>query len=175
MDTIPWRTQLWLVGASYVAVSLVSAGLIFMRYLAYRLHANDAATYSAMWGFGDWMLEFFILGLYLIPTFFLLLVIRKSEPASLLYAKVLLGLSLTLPMSVGLFFIPAVAQGWMPGILCMYRVLGSPMVLVAIVLSRVMARFPRPKRLSSYALLVELGTLVLIAVSLFGPAKMHLD
>lgn len=162
-----------LVGAGYGVVALVSAGLISARYLQYVLHANDADTYSAMWGFGDWMLEFFILGLFLVPTFFLLLVIAKSEPASILYSKVLLAISLTSPLSIGLFFIPAVAKGWMPGILCMYRVLGSPMVLVGMALSRLMVRFPRAKRLTSYALLVELGTLVLMAAALVLPVKMR--
>ena len=172
---LSWRTQLWLVGASYAAVAVVSAGLIVMRYLAYLRHPDDVAASSGMWAGGDMILEFFICGLFLVPTFFLLLVIRQSEPASVFYSKLLLAFSLTLPLSAGLFLIPAVAQGWMPGILCMYRVLGSPMVLVAIVLSRVMTRFPRAKRLTSYALLVELGTLVLIAGSLFGSAKMHLE
>ncbi|MGB7586570.1 MAG: hypothetical protein WBM11_17145 [Terriglobales bacterium] len=173
MGSIFWRTQLRLVGAGYGVVALVSAGLIFVRYLQYARHPGDAAAYSTMWGFGDWMLEFFILGLFLVPTFFLLLVIAKSEPASLLYSKLLLAFSLTMPLSIGLFFIPAVAQGWMPGIFCLYRVLGSPVVLVGMLLSRVMARFPRAKRLTSYSLLVETGTLVLTAAVLTLPAKMR--
>ena len=162
-----------LVGAGYGVVTLVGAGLVFARYLQYRLHPDDAVTYGTMWGFGDWMLEIFILGLFLVPTFFLLLIIRQSEPASMLYSKVALAFSLTAPLSVGLMFIPAVGQGWTIGGPCLYRVLGSPMVLVGMALSRVMARFPRAKRLTSYALLVESGTLVLIVAALTLPLKLR--
>jgi len=175
VKSLSWQTQLRLVGAGYGLVALIGGGLVFARYLQYKLHADDAAAYSTMWGFGDWMLEIFILGLFLVPTFFLLLVIAKSEPASILYSKILLAFSLTAPLSVGLFFIPAVAQGWMPGIFCLYRVLGTPAVLVGMALSRLMVRFPRAKRLASYALLVEAGTLVLMAAALFSPAKLHGD
>ena len=162
-----------LVGAGYGVVALTGGGLVFARYVQYKLHAQDADLYSTMWGFGDWMLELFILGLFLVPTFFLLLVIAKSEPASILYSKVALAFSLTLPLSVGLFFIPAVGQGWLVGCPCLYRVLGSPVVLMGMTLSRVMARFPRAKRLASYALAVELGTLVLIVASLVLPVKLR--
>jgi hypothetical protein len=167
------RAHLRLVAAGYGAVALASVGLIFVRYLAYKFQAVDADKYSTMWGFGDWMLEIFIIALFLVPTFFLLLVIAKSESASVFYSKVLLAFSLTSPLSVGLFFIPAVAQGWMPGIFCMYRLLGSPAVLIGIILSRLMAKFPRAKRLTSYALAVEFGTLVLMMASMFSPVKLR--
>lgn len=162
-----------LVGAGYAAVALIGGGLVFARYMQYKLHAQDADVYGTMWGFGDWMLELFILGLFLVPTFLLLLVIRKSEAASIVYSKAALALSLTAPLSVGLFFIPAVGQGWLIGGPCLYRLQGSPVVLAGMALSRVMARFPRAKRLTSYALLVELGTLVLIVVSLALPAALR--
>ena len=162
-----------LVGAGYGVVALIGGGLIFARYMQYKLHAQDADLYSTMWGFGDWMLALFILGLFLIPTFLLLLVIRQSEAASIVYSKVVLALSLTAPLSVGLMFIPAVGQGWIVGGPCLYRVLGSPVVLVGLALSRVMARFPRAKRLTSYALLVESGTLVLIVAALVLPVKLR--
>ena len=109
-----------------------------------------------------------ILGLFLVPTFFLLLVIARSEPTSILYSKVLLAISLSLPASVGMLAIPAIAQGWMPGIIFMYRLLGAPVVLVGIVLSRIMLRFPRAKRLASYAIAVEMGTIVLMMGSMFS-------
>ncbi len=163
------RTQLTLVGASYGAVALLSVALVYWRYLQYSF-ATEADKQSAMWGFGDWMLEFMILGLFLVPTFVLLLVIAKSEPASILYSKIVLAFSLTLPLSLGLMLIPAIAKGWMPGIILMYRVLGAPVVLVGIALSRVMVRYPRAKRLTSYALLVELGTMVLMFGSMFSTA-----
>ena len=159
-----------LVSAGYGITTLIAAALIGWRYVQYSF-ASEADKQSAMWGFGDWMLEVFVLGLFLIPTFFLLLVIAKSEPASILYSKILLAFSLTLPLSVGLMLIPAVAQNWTPGIVLMYRVLGAPVVLVGIVLSRIMIRYPRAKRLASYAVAVELGTLVLMMGSMFSSAK----
>jgi hypothetical protein len=166
-------TQWRLVGAGYFGVALIGAGLVFMRYMQYNLHPDDANTYGAMWGFGDWLLGLFICGLFLIPTFVLLLLLAKSEAASTLYAKIVLGLSATLPLSVGLMFIPAVAQGWVIGGPCMYRVLCSPVFLLGMGLSRLMVRYPRAKQLTSYALLVEVGTLVLIVGSLSGPALWH--
>jgi hypothetical protein len=155
------------VWAGYGAVTLMSVALVYWRYLQYS-YASEADKQSAMWGFGDWMLEFMILGLFLVPTFILLLVIARSEPASILYSKILLAFSITSPLSIGLMLIPAIAQGWMLGIIFMYRVLGSPVVLVGIILSRLMVRFPRAKRLVTYALLVELGTIVLAMGSMFG-------
>ena len=147
----------------------MGAALLGWRWVQYS-YATEADKQSAMWGFGDWMLEVMILGLFLVPTFFLLLVIARSEPASILYSKVLLAFSLTLPLSVGMLAVPAIAQGWMPGIIFMYRLLGAPVVLVGIILSRVMLRFPRAKRLASYAAAVELGSIVLMMGSMFSPA-----
>ena len=161
-----------LVVAGYGVAALLSVALVGWRYLQYSF-ATEADKQSAMWGFGDWMLEIFIIGLFLIPTFFLSLVIAKSESASVLYSKILLAFSLTSPLSIGLLLIPAIAQGWMPGIFFMYRVLGSPAVLIGIVLSRLMAKFPRAKRLTSYALAVEFGTMVLMMASMFSPVKLH--
>ena len=48
---------------------------------------------------GDWMLEIFIGGLLLIPTFFLALVIRKREAIYTAFSRVLFGFSLTAPIS----------------------------------------------------------------------------
>lgn len=172
METTLSRTQVRLVVAGYGVAALLSVALVGWRYLQYSF-ATEADKQSAMWGFGDWMLEIFIIGLFLIPTFFLSLVIAKSESASVLYSKILLAFSLTSPLSIGLLLIPAIAQGWMPGIFFMYRVLGSPAVLIGIVLSRLMAKFPRAKRLTSYALAVEFGTMVLMMASMFSPVKLH--
>ena len=172
MDQAPSRTHLRLVYAGYGVATLLSVALVGWRYLQYSF-ATEADKQSAMWGFGDWMLEIFIIGLFLVPTFFLSLVIAKSEPASVLYSKILLAFSLTSPLSVGMMLIPAIAQGWMPGILFMYRVLGSPAILIGIILSRLMAKFPRAKRLTSYALAVEFGTIVLMMGSMFSSAMLR--
>lgn len=155
------RTRLYWVGGGYAAVAALSAALIVARYLQYVTHPADAAQYGGMWAGGDLMLELFITGLLLVVTFFLVLVIRKEESAYTVYSKVLLGLSLTAPLSVGLISIPAVSQGtgWL-GYACMFRLFASPMVIVGLGGSRLLARFSRAKRLLSYSLIIEGLTLV---------------
>lgn len=103
-----------------------------------------------------------------------MLVLRKSEAGYTGYAKVLLAVSLTAPVSVGIFAIPAMrnsnsALGWV----CMWRLFGSPFVLVGMVGSRLLARFPRAKRLCSYAALIERATLVTMILLLGVAAKME--
>lgn len=165
MEASVLRTRLYWVGGGYAAVAALSAALIVARYLQYVTHPADAAQYGGMWAGGDLMLELFITGLLLVVTFFLVLVIRKEERAYTVYSKVLLGLSLTAPLSVGLISIPAVSQGtgWL-GYACMFRLFASPMVIVGLGGSRLLARFSRAKRLLSYSLIIEGLTLV----GLFG-------
>lgn len=161
MEASVLRTRLYWVGGGYAAVAALSAALIFARYLQYVTHPADVAQYGGMWAGGDLMLELFITGLLLVVTFFLVLVIRKEESAYTLYAKVLLGLSLTAPLSVGFISIDAVSQGtgWL-GYACLFRLFASPMVIVGLGASRLLARFSRAKRLLSYSLMIEGLTLV---------------
>ena len=155
------RTRLYWVGGGYAAVAALSAALIVLRYLQYVTHPADVAQYGGMWAGGDLMLELFITGLLLMVTFFLVLVIRKEESAYTMYSKVLLGLSLTAPLSVGFISIDAVSQGtgWL-GYACLFRLFASPMVIVGLGGSRLVARFSRAKRLLSYSLMIEGLTLV---------------
>ena len=95
MKPIPRRVQLGVVAAGYVAVLLVSAVLVHARHMLYVNHPADVAAAGGMYAAGDWMLELFIGGLFLIPTFLLVLVIRKSETAYTRYSQALLGVSLT--------------------------------------------------------------------------------
>lgn len=167
MKAIPWRTPLGAVGAGYAIVVFIAAVLLLGRYIQYVTHPADANTYGAMFAFGDMLLGLFIGGLFLIPTFFLVLVIRKSENAYNRYSQTLLGLSLTAPISLGVLLIPAVNQsnsflGWF----CMDRLFATPIVIVALTVSRLLARFDRAKRLIVYASLIELGTIALM-VALF--------
>ena len=161
MEASVLRTRLYWVGGGYAAVAALSAALIVARYLQYVTHPADAAQYGGMWAGGDLMLELFITGLLLVVTFFLVLVIRKEESAYTMYSKVLLGLSLTAPLSVGFISIDAVSQGtgWL-GYACMFRLFASPMVIVGLGGSRLLARFSRAKRLLSYSLIIEGLTLV---------------
>ena len=174
MNPIPYRVQLRLVAASYAAVLAIAALLIVVRYLQYVRHPEDVAAYGGMYAGGDMMLELFICFLLLVPTLFLVFVIRKSESACTTYAKVLFGFSLTAPVSVALIAIPAVGQSnSIIGYFFLFRVLASPVVVIWLIVSRLLARFDRQKRWTSYALLVEGLTIALIAALLFAPWKTH--
>ena len=148
------------------------AALIFARYIAYVTHPDDAAAYSGMWAGGDLVLEFIIGAMLLMVTFFLALAIFRYEAAYTTYARILVALSLTAPVSVGVIAIPVVSEsnsalGW----ICLYRVFASPLVLMGLAMSRLFARFPRPKRMTNVALLTEALTLVLMVWMLFSHSR----
>lgn len=166
MELPPSRLHLRLVAASYAVVVIVSAFLIGVRYLQYVSNPQDAAAASGMYAGGDLLLEIFIGLLFLIPTIALVFVIRKSESAYTNYAKVLLGLSLTAPISLGLLFIPVLNQ-WYWGDVIVFRLFAIPLVVVVLIFSRWLARFARARRLISYALLIEALTVVVIIATLF--------
>ena len=108
-----------------------------------------------MYAFGDWMLNIFIGCMLLVPTFLLAFVTRNREDLYLAYSKFLVGFSLTLPIPVGLLFIP-VSQGTsILAKICLQRTSASPVVIVRLVLSRFLGRLRRVKRLTSYAFLIE--------------------
>ncbi len=66
MNAIPWRVKIGLIVAGYAGVAVVSAIWIFRRYLA---GLRDPDMFSGGMGAGgDWFLELFIVGLFLIPT-----------------------------------------------------------------------------------------------------------
>lgn len=168
MEMVLSRTRLWLVAIGYAAVLALAAVLIVARYIQYVTHPADVAAYGGMYAGGDLMLELFIAGMLLVVTFFLVLVIYKSEPAYTIYSKVLLGLSLTAPLSVGLIAIPAVNQGMnVLGEACMFRLFASPLVIAGMGGSRLFARYPLPKKLTVYSLLIEgltLGALLAVLI-----------
>jgi hypothetical protein len=165
MEPSPSRQQLRLVSASYAVVVAFSALLIFKRYLQYVRNPQDVAAYGGMYAGGDLMLEIFICFLFLVPTVALVFVIRKSESAYTAYAKVLLGLSLTAPISVGFLIIPVLNQ-WYWGDACIFRLFAIPIVIVVLIFSRWLTRFVRARRLISYALLIEGLTFVVIIAAL---------
>jgi hypothetical protein len=174
MKPIPLRTQLRLVAAGYAVVLAIAALLVYQRHLLYLNHPEDVAAAGGMYAAGDWMLEIFIACMLLVPTFVLVLVIRKSENLYTAYSRILLGLSLTAPISLGLLSIPAVGQGTMLlGWICMDRLLCSPVVIVGLVVSRLLARFDRAKRLTLYAVLIEVLTLALTAALFLFAATTH--
>ena len=93
MKPIPWRVQLGAVAVGYAMVFLVGAALVFERHIQYVNNPADAASYGAMYAFGDLILGLFIGGLFLVPTLLLVLVIRKSETAYTRYSQTVLGFS----------------------------------------------------------------------------------
>lgn len=172
MDQAVPRARLYSIAGAYAAVLAVSAALIFARYVAYVTHPADVAAYGGMWAGGDMMLEVLIVGMLLVVTFFVALAIVQYEAAYTTYSKILFALSLTAPASVGFIVFPAVAQGdSVLGWFCLYRVFASPLVLLGLGMSRLFARFPRPKRLTKYALLIEGLTLVFLFLMLFLPIR----
>ena len=78
----------------------------------------------------------------------------------------LLGFSLTAPISVGLLLIPVLNQ-WYWGDACIFRLFAIPIVLVVLIVSRWFTRFVRARRLIFYALSIEGLTFVVIVAFLF--------
>ena len=174
MKSISLRTQLGVVAAGYAVVLAVAALLVYQRHLLYLNHAAEAEAAGGMYAGGDWILEILIGCMLLVPTFVLALVIRQSEPLSTAYSRVMLGLGLTAPLSLGVISIPAVGQGTMLlGWICMDRLLCSPIVIVGLLVSRLLARFDRAKRLTLYALLIEVSTLALTMALFLFPLRAH--
>jgi len=174
MEPVSLRAKLSWVAVGYTVVLAVSTVLVMWRYFQYRWHPEDANQYSGMWAGGDMILGIFIFCLFLVPTFFLVLVVRKSESLYTGYTKGLFALSLTASVSIGLFAIPLVRESdSLLGSVCLWRLVGSPFVLAGMVSSRLLAQFPRAKRFSSYATLIEAATLGTMVVLLGMATRLH--
>lgn len=174
-QTVPRARLFWIAGA-YAAVLAVSAALICARYMAYVTHPADVAAYGGMWAGGDLALEVIVVGMLLVVTFFVALAIFKYDAAYTTYSKIMVAWSLTLPASVAYIAVTAKTQdnsllGWF----CLYRVFAAPIMLMGFGMSRVLARFPKAKRLTTYALLIEGLTVVFMIVFLFGLSHFHRD
>jgi len=168
------RVQRSLVVAGYAAALLLSAALLYARHLQYTMHAADVEASGGMWAFGDLLLELFIAALFLIPTLLLAFFIRNCEKPYTKYAQTLLGIAITAPICIAALFLPAVGQsgsgvGSILGWLSLGRISASPVFLVALVCSRLLARFRRAKRLLIYGLMVETGTYVLLLAAVLLP------
>jgi hypothetical protein len=143
------------VGAGYAATSAIAAALLGARYLMEQRNAADVAAASGMYAGGDLLLGIFILGLFMIPTAGLIWVMAKSEALYMAYSQLLVGISLTAPVSLSLVWLGErhVPQSLVSLGLC--RLVLSPFMLVGTGVSRLVARFERAKKLVVYALLVE--------------------
>src|SRR4029077_16149246 len=164
MDSISWRAQLRLVALGYAVVLVVAAALLFGRHLQELRYPVDAA--GGMWAFGDAMLWIFIACLFMVPTAFLVWVMAKSESIYKTYSQLLLGLSLSAPLSLGVVTLGQNYLAQSVGAFCLVRLGVSPFILLGIGVSRLVARFDRAKQLVSYALLIE-GLTLAGAVALF--------
>ena len=155
--------QLGLVAWGYGAVLVVATTLLYGRHLQELNYPAEAS--GGMWAAGDAMLQIFIACLFMIPTAFLVWVIAKFESFYKAYSQLLLGLSLSAPVCLSVLTLGENYIAQSVSILCLYRLLWSPLILVGIGVSRLVARFDRAKRLVSYAFLIE-GLTLAIAVAL---------
>jgi hypothetical protein len=164
VNSISWRTQLKLVALGYAAVLLFAAVLLYGRHLQELRYPADAS--GGMWAAGDAMLWIFIAALFMVPTAFLVWVMARFESIYKTYSQLLLGLSLSAPVSLGLFMLGQSYVAESVGGVCLLRLVWSPFILLGLGLSRLVARFDRAKKLVSYALLIE-GLTFATAVGLF--------
>ncbi len=118
-----------------------------------------------MWAAGDLFLYIFIAGLFMVPTALLIWFTASFEAFYTLYSRFLLGLSLSAPVCLSVLYLGEKHVGETLINLCLYRLVWSPLILVGMGISRLVARFDRAKRFASCALLIEVLTLG-IAVAL---------
>ena len=156
--------QFGLVGLGYAAASLVSAAILFARHLQELKYPVDAS--GGMWAFGDLFLWAFIVVLFAIPSVFLVWVIAKFESAYKIYSRLLLALSLSAPVCLGVCILGGKYFSETVYSFCFSRLIGSPLILAGIGVSRFVARFDRAKRTLLYALLIE-GLTLVVSVALF--------
>ncbi len=163
------RLQLELIGAGYALVLMFAVFEFFQRYLYTLREPVDSA--GGMAAFGDEILTLFVFLLAMVPTFFLLRLMAQSEAVYAVYAKVVLAVSLTAPICVGLlalFHRSLTVQN-----ICVMRLWRSPCVLVVMAMSRVLGRRNPTKKLITWALLIELGTLIASIAVFMGLAGVH--
>jgi len=147
--------------AGYGAVLAFAAVVVTSRYLLETRNPNDFN--GGMAAAGDWMLELFLCGLLLIPTFLLAFISRAREQTYTAFSKFLFGFSLLAPVSLGLMLIPAIGQkDTILGTLCGLRLFAAPMIIVGFIGCRLLARFRLAKRLLSWALVIETATIVMM-------------
>src|SRR5208282_6184261 len=104
------------------------------------------AAAGGMSAFGDLLLGIFIVGLFMVPTAFLVWVMAKHESAYTTYSQLLLGLSLSAPVCLSLFVFGQNHVSDSLRFVCLCRLVASPLVFVGIGVSRFVARFNPAKR-----------------------------
>jgi hypothetical protein len=162
VKNISWRAQLWLIVLGYAAAVVISAGLLLGRYWMER---NNPDAAGGMYAFGDLILYIFVVCLFMIPTFFLVWVIARFEGFYTTYSQLLVGISLSAPVCLSLFYFGKNHVAESLRLVCLGRLMLAPFILVGIGVSRLVARFDRAKKLAAYALLIE-GLTMGVAVAL---------
>jgi hypothetical protein len=165
VKNLSWRAQLWFIGLGYAAVLTMSAVILLARYVQERTHPADVVAYGGMYAGGDALLGIFIVCLFMIPTVFLVWAAAKFEGGYTAYSQLLVGISLTAPVCLGLFVFGKSHLTEDLASLYLCRFVASPFILIGIAFSRLVARFDRAKRLTLYALLIE-GATFGIAIAL---------
>lgn len=156
MNTLSRRLQLELIGTGYAALLMYGVYEFWQRHLYELREPIDSA--GGMAAFGDEMLTLFLFVLFLVPTFFLLRLMAQSDVVYTVYAKLLLAVSFTAPVCVALLVL--FHRSMMVQNLCVTRLWRSPCVLMVMAMSRVLGRRSQGKRLITWSLLIEAGTLV---------------
>src|SRR5262245_40237474 len=148
-----------LVGAGY-AVILAFAGMEYYdRYLYEISHREEVIAYSGMSAGGDMILSIFFALVLMIPTLFLIWIGAKFEDPYTIYTKLLLFVGFSAPACLALLYVGGPSLSGTFAVFCFERLFWSPFILAIIAMSRVVARFDRAKRFTSYAQLLEGGTL----------------
>jgi hypothetical protein len=172
MSAISRRLQLEFILLGYAAVVLFASYSYFQRHLAELQDPQGAMGSSGMWAFGDLMLATFIFCLVMVPTFFLLRFMAQSEPMFAMYSKVALAFSLTAPIcGLLLVIVKTRPQAWEN--LWLARLLIAPYVIFVMLLSRLLGRKTRSKRLVSFALAIEGITFVSLIAAFMVMARAH--
>jgi len=143
-------------------VFMYAAAAFFQRYLYTLREPIDSA--GGMAAFGDEMLTLFVFALAMVLTFFLLRLLAQSDRFYTAYAKVLLAVSVTAPISVAV--LAAFHRSLLVQDVCGERLWRSPCVFTVMAMSRVLGRRTAKKRLMTWALLIEGGTLI-VSVAVF--------
>lgn len=168
MKPIAWRIQLEVIAVAYAGILLLGTFWFFQRYLQELSDPEAAMASSGMWAFGDLILVVFLYLLCLIPTLFLLRLMRTNETVYGNYAKIVLAVSLTSPL-----FLTALSFHVGENVTALenffaLRLFNSPLVFGLMLMSRWFARQRPAKRLLNWALLTEGATMAAaIAIALF--------
>jgi hypothetical protein len=162
MLNISREKQWMMIGASYAVITVFAASTIYARHL--QMLRDPVTAASGMAAAGDTLLGLFLFFLYIVPTAFVLRLMADHERVYDAYSCVLFALGLTAPLALGLLVANSkLKTDWFQG-LALARLFCVLLILIAIGVSRWMARSARSKRMVNYAGLTEVLTLLVVVV-----------